>query len=68
MEKIEYKNSKIEFEESSNPEISIDGKTIQVSLDSEAQSFSTAELPYYSFETMSKLAEAIVDQRLQPPS
>jgi len=65
MEEIEYKKAKIEFEESSNPIILINGKTIQVSQDPEAQSFNSAELPYHSFESTSKLAEAIVDQRLQ---
>ena len=65
MEAVEYKNKKIEFEESSNPKISIDGEPIQVSHDAEASEFDAGELPYRSFKSVRELAEAIVEQRLQ---
>ncbi len=60
METTEYKNKKIEFEESSNPKISIDGEPIQVSHDVEANEFNAGELPYHSFKSVKELAEAIV--------
>ncbi len=66
MGKVEYKNKKIEFEESSNPKVSIDGEPIQVSHDADANEFNAGELPYRSFKSVKELAEAIVDQRLQP--
>ncbi len=65
MDKVEYKNKKIEFEESSNPKISIDGEPIQVSHDADANEFNAGELPYRSFKLVRELAEAIVEQRLQ---
>ena len=65
MDKFEYKNKKIEFEESSNPKISIDGKPTQISHDTDASEFNAAELPYRSFKSVKELAEAIVEQRLQ---
>ncbi len=67
MDQLTYKNMNIEFEESSNPKISIDGNAIQVSQDIEAESFNAAELPYHTYTSVTKLAEAIVDQRLQRP-
>ena len=65
MDNIEYKNKKIEIEESSNPKVSIDGDSIQVSHDADAKEFNAGELPYRSFKTVKELAEAIVEQRLQ---
>ena len=65
MEKIEYKNKKIEFEESANPKISIEGEQIQVSHDVDASAFNAGELPYRSFKSVKELATAIVEQRLQ---
>ncbi len=65
MDKIEYKNKKIEFEDSANPKLSIDGETIQVSKDTEANAFNAAELPYRSFNSVNELAETIVDNRIQ---
>ena len=65
MDKVEYKNKKIEFEESSSPNISIDGETIQISKDADANAFNAAELPYGSFNSVKELAEAIVEKRLQ---
>ena len=65
MEETEYKNKKIEFEESSNPKILIDGESTQVSHDADADEFNAGELPYRSFKTVKELAEAIVEQRLQ---
>ncbi len=65
MDKFEFKNKKIEFEESSNPKISIDGEPIQVSHDADASEFNAGELPYRSFKSVKELAEAIVEQRLQ---
>ncbi len=65
METVEYKNKKIEFEESSNPRISIEGKPTQVSHDAEAKAFNGGELPYRTFKSVKELAEAIVEQRLQ---
>lgn len=65
METVEYKNKKIEFEESAHPKISIDGDSIQVSHDAEANEFNTGELPYHSFKSLKELAEAVVEQRLQ---
>ena len=64
MNELEYKNSKIELEESANPKISIDGKPIQVSWDADAREFNAGELPYCSFKSVTELAEAIVEQRL----
>jgi len=65
MDKFEYKNKKIDSEESSNPKISIDGKPIQVSHDADANEFNAGELPYRSFKSVKELVEAIVEQRLQ---
>ena len=65
MDKAEYKNKTIEFEESSNPKISIDGEPIQVSHDADANAFNAAELPYRSFKTVKVLAQEIVEQRLR---
>ncbi len=65
MDKVEYKNKKVEFEESAVPKISIDGKPTQVSHDAEANRFNAGELPYRSFKSVKDLAEAIVEQRLQ---
>ncbi len=65
MDKFEYKNKKIEFEESANPKISIDGEQIQVSHDADANEFNAGELPYRSFKLVKELAEAIVEQRLR---
>ncbi len=65
MDKVEYKNKEIEFEESSNPELSIDGEPIQVSHDADANEFNAGELPYRSFKSVKDLAEAVVDQRLR---
>lgn len=65
MDKVEYKNKKIEFEESSNPKISIDGEPIQVSHDADANEFNAGELPYRSFKSVKELSEAIVEQRLE---
>ena len=65
MDKAEYKNKAIEFEESSNPKISIDGEPIQVSHDADANAFNGAELPYRSFKTVKELAQEIVEQRLR---
>ena len=39
MDEFEYKNKKIEFEESSDPKVSIDGEPTQVSHDAEANAF-----------------------------
>ncbi len=65
MDKFEYKKKKIEFEESSNPKISIDGEPVQVSHDADANEFNAGELPYRSFKSVKELAEEIVEQRLQ---
>ena len=65
MDKFEHKNKKIEFEKSSNPKISIDGETIQVSHDAEANKFNAGELPYRSFNSVKELSVAIVEQRLE---
>ncbi len=65
MDEVKYKNKTIEFEESSNPKISIDGKPIQVSHDADANEFNAGELPYRSFKSVKELAEKIVEQRLQ---
>ncbi len=65
MDKVEHKNKKIEFEESSNPKLSIDGEPIQVSHDADANELNAGELPYRSFKSVKELAEEIVEQRLQ---
>ena len=65
METSHYKNNEIEFEESSKPKASIDGKPIQVSYDADAAAFDSGELPYCSFKSVKELAEAVVDQRGQ---
>lgn len=65
MEEIEHKNKKIEFEESANPKILIDGEQIQVSHDVDAEEFNSGELPYRSFKAVKELATAIVEHRLR---
>ena len=65
MKNIQFKDSKIEFEESSKPKLKIDGESVQTSHDADADEFNTGELPYRSFNSVKQLAEAIVDQRLQ---
>ncbi len=65
MDTVEYKNKKIEFEESSNAKVLIDGEPIQVSHDADANEFNAGELPYRSFKLVKELAEAIVEQRLR---
>ncbi len=66
MDEVEYKKRKIEYEESPNPKIAIDGEPVQVAHDADADEFNAGELPYRSFKSVKELAEAIVDQRLQP--
>lgn len=65
MENAEYKNKKIEFEESSDPKISIEGNPVRVNYDADAKEFNAAELPYRSFKSVRELGEAIVEQQLQ---
>lgn len=65
MDKAEYKNKKIEFEETSSPTLSIDGEPIHILHDADANEFNAAELPYQSFKSVKKLAEEIVEQQLQ---
>ncbi len=65
MARVEYKNKKIDFEESPNTKVLIDGELIQVSHDADANEFNAGELPYRSFKSVRELAEAIVEQRLQ---
>jgi hypothetical protein len=65
MDEVEYKNKKIEFEESSDPKIIIDGEPVQVSCDAGAHEFNAGELPYRSFKSVQDLAKAIVEARLQ---
>ena len=65
MSSVEYKNKKIDFEESSNPKLSIDEKPIQVCHDADARKFNTGELPYHTFNSVEELAKEIVVQRLQ---
>ena len=64
MNELLYKTSKIEFEETANPKIAIDGEPVQVSRDADAGDFNAGELPYSSFESVEEVAKAIVDQRL----
>ncbi|KKL05219.1 hypothetical protein LCGC14_2608240 [marine sediment metagenome] len=66
MHKTDYKSKKIEYEESTAPKIVIDDEPVQVSHDSDAGEYNAGELPYRSFKTVKELAEAVVDQRLQP--
>ena len=63
MDTFEHKGKKIEFEESSNPKVSIEGEAVRVSLDVEAESYNSAEVPYRTFKSVKELAEAIVEQR-----
>ena len=63
MSESRYENTKIEFEESPNPKIAIDGEAIQVSWDADAGEFNAGELPYRSFGSVEEVAKAIVDQR-----
>ena len=65
MDNIEYRNKRIELEESSNPKITIDGEPVQVSHDAEANEFNAGELPYRSFMSVKALAEAIVEHRMR---
>ena len=65
MSKYEYKSKQIEFEESANPKLSIDGKSAYVSYDVEAKNYLAAELPYHTFGSPKEVAEAIVDHRSQ---
>ena len=60
MGSTEYKNARIEFEESSDPKVVIDGEPIQLSCDEEAGEFNTAELPYRTFGSAKELGEAVV--------
>ena len=64
MGNITYKECKIALKETSKPELSIDGETVQVSKDAEADSYNSGELPYQTFGSVKEIAEAIVDQRL----
>ena len=64
MNELLYNTSKIEFEESANPKITIDGEPIQVSRDADAGEFNAGEIPYSSFESVEEVAKAIVEQRL----
>ena len=65
MDKLEYKNKKIELEESASAKVLIDGTPVQVSRDADANEFNAAELPYRSFKSVRELAEAVVDQRVR---
>ena len=63
MKEILYESTKIEFTESANPRIVIDGELIPISWDADAEVFSTAELPYRSFGSVEEVAKAVVDRR-----
>ena len=65
MDKFEYKKKSIEFEESSNPKISIDGEAIHVRLDDDANEFHAGELPYRSFKSVKELAEQFVEELIR---
>lgn len=65
MDKVEYKNKTIEYEESLNPKLLIDGEPLQISHDEDAKVFNIEELPYHSFKSVKELAEEIVERRLQ---
>ena len=67
MGNITYKDCKIELTESSKPELAIDGESVQVSKDVEADSYNSDELPYQTFGSVKEIAEAIIDQRLASP-
>lgn len=64
MGNITYKDCKILLKDSAKPELSIDGESIQVSKDVEADSYNSGELPYQAFGSVKEIAEAVVDQRL----
>ena len=66
MHKTEYKNKKIEYEESKEPKVVIDDDPVDVSHDTDADAYNSGELPYRTFKSVKELAEAVVDQRLQP--
>ena len=65
---MEYKGKKIEFEESSEPSLSLNGKPVEVSYDMEAETFNSWEFPYQTFQSVKELAEALVDQQEQEES
>lgn len=64
MGNITYKDCKILLKDSAKPELSIDGESIQVSKDVEADSYNSGELPYQAFGSVKEIAEVVVDQRL----
>lgn len=62
MDTFEYKGRTIELEEGPGPRLSIDGEPTEVSHDAAADSYNSATLPYRTFDSVRKVAEAIIDQ------
>lgn len=59
MKKFKQGNITIEINEAPEISVLIDNKSIEVSQDEEAQQFTTAALPYYSFKTLEDLAKKV---------
>lgn len=64
MQSAEYKNRKLEFEESATPKLKIDGHPVDVGRDPDAREYFATQLPYRTFGSLKQLAEAAVDQGL----
>lgn len=64
METFEYRSKKIDYEESANPKLSFDGEPVDVSLDVDAGEYIAGELPFHTFTSVRKLAEAVADYRI----
>ena len=63
MKSFKYKGMTIEIDDNEEPEITLVGEAIDVKMDSEAGTCSSAELPYRAFSSLDDLARAVVDQR-----
>ncbi len=63
MTQSEYEGAQIEIDAAGEGSVTIDGNTIDVKRDEEANAFNTVELPYRTFSSLEDLARAVIDQR-----
>ena len=63
MTQSEYEGAQIEIDAAGEGSVTIDGNTIDVKRDEEANTFNTVELPYRTFSSLEDLAQAVIDQR-----
>lgn len=67
MEQMTYRDAQLAVTgEDGGTQLEIGGAAVEVSRDPASGAFSSAELPYRTFESVQQLGKAIIDQRLGP--